>query len=86
MKKVINPKLSNIIKLVAINIVFILIILIIIDFSIYTKYKNDFLKNLDPNLSDLYHTISYIENYKADFEPLSHMFQKITKQILIILD
>ena len=70
---------KNIIKIIILNIILLVIIIFIADYSIYLKFKQDYIKNLDSESLKLYPPISYIDNYKSNYSPQSYIFQKINK-------
>lgn len=66
-------KIANTTKIIVLNVLFILIVLVVIDYSLYLKLKHNYLK--DTEHPELFPPISYIENYKADFSQTTLMFQ-----------
>ena len=74
-------KTKKILKIIIFNLIFLLIILLFIDYLIYTKYKNDYLKNIEQQ--DIFPPISYIENYKAGQYMTTSLFEYSKKYSLI---
>lgn len=66
-------KITNTTKIIVLNVLFILIVLFVVDYSLYLKLKHNYLK--DTEHPELFPPISYIENYKADFSQTTLMFQ-----------
>lgn len=74
-------KTKRIFKIIVFNLIFLLVILLCIDYLIYTKYKNDYLKTIEQQ--DLFPPISYIENYKAEQYVTTSLFEYSKKYPLI---
>ena len=70
---------KNIIKIIIFNIILLVIILFIADYSIYLKFKQDYIKNLTYESLKIYPPISYIDNYKSNYSAQSYIFQKRNK-------
>lgn len=70
---------KNIIKIIILNIILLVIIIFIADYSIYLKFKQDYIKNLDSESLKIYPPISYIDNYKSNYSTQSYIFQKKNK-------
>ena len=70
---------KNIIKIIILNIILLAIILFIADYCIYLKYKQDYVKNSDSESLKKHPPISYIDNYKDNYSPLSYIFQERNK-------
>ena len=69
----------NTIKIIILNIILLVIILFISDYSIYLKFKQDYIKNLTYESLKIYPPISYIDNYKSNYSTQSYIFQKRNK-------
>ena len=69
----------NTIKIIILNIILLVIILFISDYSIYLKFKQDYIKNLASESLKIYPPISYIDNYKSNYSTQSYIFQKRNK-------
>ncbi len=69
----------NTIKIIILNIILLVIILFISDYSIYLKFKQDYIKNLASESLKIYPPISYIDNYKSNYSTQSYIFQKKNK-------
>ena len=70
---------KNIIKIIILNIILLVIIIFIADYSIYLKFKQDYIKNLASESLKIYPPISYIDNYKSNYSTQSYIFQKRNK-------
>lgn len=62
------------------NIALIIIFLFCIDYLIYAKYKNDYIKNTEH--LEIYPPISYIDNYRSEFSPQTFTFQIKNKKLI----
>ena len=69
----------NTIKIIILNIILLVIILFISDYSIYLKFKQDYIKNLASESLKIYPPISYIDNYKSNYSTQSYIFQERNK-------
>lgn len=67
-------------KIAFINILLILTVVLSIDFFIYTKFKNEYIKETES--IEIFPPISYIDNYKDDYSFQSLNFQMSKKNNL----
>lgn len=70
---------KSIIKIIILNIILLVIILFIADYSIYLKFKQNYIKDFAAESLKIYPPISYIDNYRSNYSPQSYIFQKINK-------
>ena len=64
-------KVLNIIKIITVNIIICAILLFVLDYTIYLKFRNSFYSHSSENTLAMYKFPSYIENYIKDFGPPS---------------